>query len=584
MEFAAPLWLIALAAIPVLVAVEAWCVGRDRTRTARLVARALWPKVVYRPAEGWRWVRVGLLAAGVAGLAVALAGPRWGVVREKVEREGVDVVFAVDTSWSMATEDVQPNRFFHARAALSSLLDLLEGDRVALVAFEAESYPLVPLTLDGGAVALFLETLEPGFLPTPGTAVGAGLEAALSLFVDEQRANKVVVLVSDGEDLEDSVERGLRAARAKGVVVHTVGVGTADGAPVPHYDDQGRREGFKRDRQGKVVISRLHEEVLQRLARETGGVYVRATPAGASVRQIAAAVRGMEQKSLAQEYTYRPKERYQWPLGLALLAFTAGLLLPPPWRRRAGGITAVLALAAALIPAPAPASDVLGEITLAPQRHTRAGRQAWKQGDFPKALERFGAAATLREGDERVQYNLADALVAAGQVDEAIPLLQALGGKPASPLAAAARYNLGNALFLKQDFAGAVDAYRSALELAPGDENTRRNLELALRRLRQQQQQQQQQPEQQPDRSQQQQRQGDGKQWQPPQPSAGAEQSPQQRPQTPEEREQQRFQREVGMPKERAMQLLDALQQNEKAEQKRLLAQRREGRREGRDW
>lgn len=582
MEFAAPLWLIALAAIPVLLAVEAWCVRRDRARTGRVVARALWPRVVRRPPEGWRWVRQGLLAAGVAGLVLALAGPRWGVVREKVEREGVDVVFALDTSWSMAAEDVHPSRFFHARAALASLLDLLEGDRVALVAFEAESYPLVPLTLDGAAVALFLETLEPGFLPTPGTAVGAGLEAALSLFVDEQRANKVIVLVSDGEDLEDSVERGLRAVRAKGVVVHTVGVGTAEGAPVPHVDDQGRRVGFKQDRDGKAVISRLHEEVLQRLARETGGVYVRATAAGAGIRQIAAAVRGMEQKSLAQEYAYRPKERYQWPLGFAVFAFAAALLLPPPGRRRPGPIAVVLAVV--LSPMPAGASDVLGEITLAPQRHTRAGRQAWKQGDYPKALERFGAAAQLRQEDERALYNLADALVAAGQVDEALPLLQVLGNNPASPLAAAARYNLGNALFLKQDFAGAVDAYRRALELVPGDEDARRNLELALRRLQQQQQQLQRQREQQGHQSQSQQRQQEEKPSQPPQSSPGADQSPRQRPQTPEEREQQRFEHAVGMPKERAMQLLDALQQNEKAEQKRVLAQRREGRREGRDW
>ncbi len=577
MELSTPLWLVALAAIPALLAVEAWCVRRDRTRTARMVARVLWPRVVQRPAEGWRWIRLGLVSVGVAGLALALAGPRWGVVREKVEREGVDVVFTVDTSGSMAAEDVQPNRFFLARAALASLLDLLEGDRVGLVALEREAYPLVPLTLDVGAVGLFLETMEPGILPTPGTSLGAGIEAALSLFVDERRAQKVIVLVSDGEDLENSVERGLRAARAKGVVVHAVGVGTADGAPVPHFDGEGRRAGFKQDRDGTAVVSRLHEAVLQRLARETGGQYVRATPASAGMWSIAAAVRGMEQKSLAQEYSYRPKERYQWPLGFAVLALTAGLLLPPPRRRRTGVIAT--AMTVALASTPAGASDVFGEITLKPQRDTRAGRQAWRQGDYPKALERFGDAATLRPDDERALFNLADALVASGQVDEAIPLLSTLGGKTASPLAAAARYNLGNALFAKQDFAGAVEAYRSALQLAPGDEDTRRNLELALRRLKQQQQ-----PQQQPDASQQPRRQQDEKRSEQPQPSQGADQPPQQRPQTPEEREQQRFEREVGMPKERAMQLLDALQQNEKAEQKRLLAQGRDGKREGRDW
>lgn len=578
MELSVPLWLGALAAIPALLAVEAWCVRRDRARMARVVARALWQKVVERPAEGWRWLRLGLLAAGVAGLVTALAGPRWGMVREKVEREGVDVVFVVDTSGSMAAEDVQPTRFFLARAALGSLLDLLEGDRVALVALEGEAYPLVPLTLDAGAVGLFLETIEPGIVPTPGTSLGAGIEAALSLFVDEQRANRVIVLVSDGEDLEDSFEGGLRAARDKGVVVHAVGVGTPEGAPVPHFDGEGQRAGFKKDRDGTVVVSRLHEEVLERLARETGGQYVRATPASAGMFSIAAAVRGMEQKSLAQEYSYRPKERYQWPLGFAMLAVTAGLVLPLPWRRRPGVVA--MAIAAALAAIPAEATDLFGEITLKPQRDTRAGRQAWRDGDYPRALERFHAAATLRQEDERALFNLADAQVASGKVDEAIPLLSALGGQTASPLAAAARYNLGNALFTKQDFASAADAYRGALQLAPGDEDTRRNLELALRRLKQQEQEQQK-----PNQSQQQRRQQDKQEQAEEQQSPqGGDPSPQQRPQTQDEREQQRFQREVGMPRERAMQLLDALQQNEKAEQRRVLAQGREGKREGRDW
>ncbi|MEP0775864.1 MAG: VWA domain-containing protein [Acidobacteriota bacterium] len=578
MEFAAPLWLLLLAAIPVMLAVEAWCVRRDRERTAQLVARALWPKVMARPAEAWRWVRLALFSLAVVGLALALAGPRWGVVREKLQREGVDVVLVVDTSGSMAAEDVQPNRFALARLTLRSLLDALEGDRLALVALEGEAYPLVPLTLDAGAVALFLDSMEPGMLPTPGTSLGAGLEAALSLFVDEQRANKVVVLVSDGEDLEGAVERGLRAARSKGVIVHTVGVGTAAGAPVPHFDAEGRRQGFKKDRDGTVVVSRLDEGVLQRLARETGGVYTRAAPANTGIWQIVAAVRGMEQKSLAQEYSYRPKERYQWPLGVALLALSLGLLLPLPLRRRPGVLALALVLGVAA--APAQASDVLGEVTLKPQRDTRAGRKAWKEGNFPRALERFQSASSRRPEDERALFNLADALVASGQVGEAIPLLEALGSRASSPLAAAARYNLGNALFHRQDYAGAVQAYRGALQLLPGDEDTRRNLELALRRLKEQQQQQRQdqgggqrqERRENPREDQQQQRQGDGQK--PPEP----------RQPTPEEQDQQRFEREVGMPRERAMQLLEALQQNEKAEHRRRLAQLREGKREGRDW
>src|SRR5262249_45492190 len=158
---------------------------------------------------------------------------QWGIVREKVEREGVDVVLLLDASGSMATEDVPPNRFFLARQALASLVSRLEGDRFALVAFESEAYPLVPLTLDADAVDLFLDTLEPGIVPAPGTSLGAGLARGLELFVDKERRNKVMVLVSDGEDLEGEVEPAVRKAKEAGVVVHTVGVGTEAGQPVP---------------------------------------------------------------------------------------------------------------------------------------------------------------------------------------------------------------------------------------------------------------------------------------------------------------------------------------------------------------
>ena len=174
MELAQPLWLWALLLLPLLAAGEVWAVRRDRDRTARLVSRALWGRVLRRPREAWRFVRLGLLLTGAAGVIVALAQPRWGLVREKLEREGVDVVLVADTSASMSVEDVQPNRFFVARAALSSLLDRLEGGRFALVALEGEAYPLVPLTLDADAVGLFLETMEPGIVPHSGHLARCG--------------------------------------------------------------------------------------------------------------------------------------------------------------------------------------------------------------------------------------------------------------------------------------------------------------------------------------------------------------------------------------------------------------------------
>ncbi len=610
MELAQPHWLWALLLLPLIAAGEWWSVRSDRDRTARIVSRALWGRVVRRPREAWRFVRLGLLLVGIAAVILALAQPRWGLVREKLEREGVDVVLVADTSASMGVEDVQPNRFFVAKAALSSLLGRLEGSRFALVALEGEAYPLVPLTLDADAVGLFLETMEPGIVPTPGTSLGAGLAKALEMFVDKNRNNKVIVLASDGEDLEGDIEAAVRKAKEAGVVVHTVGVGTPSGAPVPDVDRDGNRIGFKKDSGGEVVVSKLNEANLKEIARATGGQYVHVTTANSSAWQLASAIEGMEQRTLAQEYSYRKKERFQWPLGIGLAVVTLGLLLPPPrvaWRRRAkrrteagregtrgpeARATKAAALVVALLAAAGAGAgeqktrgSLVDEVLLRPQRLTSQGRAAYDKGDYPKAQERFDGAAAVRPDDPRTRFNAADALFKAGKLEQAAELFRALGSDDASPFAAVARYNLGNVLLQRQEFKDAVESYRGALRVNPGDADTRRNMEIALRALKEQQQkqkeqqdkdrkQQDQNKDQQPKQQQQEQKQDQQKQ----------DQKQQQKPQTQEEKEQERWKQETGMPKERAMQLLSALEQNEKDEQKKQLAMLRAAKKKGKDW
>jgi Ca-activated chloride channel family protein len=620
LTFASPYWLLALLLLPVLGVVAVWFAGQDAKRTARLVSRPLWARVVRRPFARWHWARLTLALLGAALLLLALARPQWGTVREKVEREGVDVVLALDTSASMSVEDVAPSRFFLARVALGAFLSRLEGDRVGLLAFEGEAYPLVPLTLDADAVGLFLDTIEPGIVPAPGTSLGQGLGRGIEMFVDEGRRNRVLVLVSDGEDLEGEVEVAVAAAKKAGVVVHTVGVGTEAGQPVPEYDAEGRRLGFKKDATGAPVISHYSSASLEAMARGTGGRFFRVTPADTSLSGLAAAIEGMERKSLAQEYSFRRKEGYQVPLAAGLGLLALGLMAPVPLRRlprvqaerpaasnddsgrkvilSVGLVLYLLAGAAADAgePSPAPGTPapnsqtgpavarpqagrgggLVDELLLRPRRFTEDGREAAARGDHPKALAAFERAASARPSDPRVTFNLAGSLLKNGKSQEAEPLLRALSSDEQSPLAAAARFNLGNALYERQDYPGAIRAYRDALRVAPRDEDTRRNLELALRAVKEQKEKQPQQDKQQQEQKPQDKKAQDQQQ-------KGSE-SPQQRPQTAEEKEKQRFLKEAGMPKERAMQILDALQRNEKAEQKKLLAAKRAEQRPGRDW
>jgi len=416
------------------------------------------------------------------------------------------------------------------------------------------------------------------------------------------------VLASDGEDLEGEVEDAVRQAKEAGVVVHTVGLGTEAGQPVPDVNAEGRQVGFKKDDNGSAVVSRMHPETMEAIARGTGGRFFRIGGADTSLAALASAIEGMEQKTVAREFTYRKKERYQVPLAAGLIAFALALLVPLPDLRRRfrqpnvvasraadpdPRVAAAILFAALLMPPPAAGEggSPLDEVLLRPRRLTNEGRTAYDRGDHPAALQSFEKASTARPTDPQTRFNLADALYKNGKYDEASALYGALGQDAASPLAAASRFNLGNALFQKKDYPGAVRAYRDALQAAPGDADARRNLEAALRALqKQQREQQKQQSQDKKDKDQQQpqqknqpkQEKGQDKKDDKQQGKDGSKSEPEK---TPEQKEEERFRREAGMPKDRAMQLLDALQQNEKGEQKKLLAAARKKKRKGtKDW
>jgi tetratricopeptide (TPR) repeat protein len=242
-------------------------------------------------------------------------------------------------------------------------------------------------------------------------------------------------------------------------------------------------------------------------------------------------------------------------------------------------------------PASAPQPGALDEVLLRPRRFAAEGKAEYDKGNHPAALQSFEQAAAVRPQDPRARFNVADGLYKNGKYPEAGTLYKALGQDPKSPVALPSRFNLGNTLFQQQDYKGAIGAYRDALRLSPGDPDTLKNLELSLREL--QKQEEQRKKDQQKDQKNQDQKDKDKNQNdsansdKKPSPSPGQDKPGQDkapRPQTAEEKEQQRFKDETGMPKERAMQLLEALQQNEKAEQKKLLEAQRAKKKKGKDW
>lgn len=326
MSFARPDLLTLLALAPAAVLAAGWLWRRRLGATEAWAARPLWDRLLAGYSRRRLAASVALLAVAVVGAAAALAQPRWGRSRETVKRKGVDVVLVLDASLSMGARDVAPSRLAVAKTLVRRLVQAMPGNRVALVGAEGQGVVLAPLTTDAAVVDLILDGLEPGSLPTPGTELGDALDQVPRLFPPGGKTHRAAILISDGEDHGGGLDRTLAALSQAGVAVHAIGVGTPEGAPVPV---PGRPGDNKRRDDGSLVISRLHEDVLERIARATGGVYLRATDPARDLSNVVRAIEGLEKRAYESTAVDTRAERFQWPLGAAVAALVLFLAVPP---------------------------------------------------------------------------------------------------------------------------------------------------------------------------------------------------------------------------------------------------------------
>jgi len=316
------LWLALLAPLAGLAAVWLW--RRRLNADAAWASRALWDRLLPSYAPARLRVSVACLALAVLGTALALARPRWGAGHEEVERRGVDVVFLIDSSLSMAAADVPPSRLYVAKSLVRRMARVMPGNRVGLVQAEGTGVTLAPLTLDGGVIDLLLDTIEPGSLPSPGTELAPGLDTAVRLFGEGSEKHRALVILSDGEDHGGGLEEKIARLREEGVVVHAFGIGTPNGAPLPVPGG-----GVKRDEEGNVVMSRLHEDVLENMTRATGGSYTRVTSAALDPAAVVRQIDSMEKRTVESQSVTTLEERFQWPLALAAAALLFYLGVSP---------------------------------------------------------------------------------------------------------------------------------------------------------------------------------------------------------------------------------------------------------------
>ena len=428
-----------------LVLFAVWALRRRGVLMARL--GPLVPERTSQRASSVHRVRLVLTVLGLGLVLLAAAQPRWGYTLRELSRKGIDIVVVMDLSRSMLAEDVDPSRMERARREALDLADLLRGDRVGLVTFAGGAYPRMPLTVDYDAFRSQVRAVQPSEMRAQGSDVGAGLEEALALLGPQTEADRAIILITDGED---HAGRGVEVASAlaeEGVLITVLGVGSSDGAPIPRENG-----GFKTDRGGEVILSRMDEGLLRDIARAGQGAYARSVVGSSDMEalydgEIRARLEGAEM-GVRREKIW--SERYQLPLGLGLLLLMlAGL--PRAGRLRLGSAPAALLLGLALTFAARPA--LAADLSALEAAHEEdpgntaltesLAQAAYRAGDATRARELYRELATTggsREQRLRARYNEGLAAYQGGALVDALKAWQQVLGE--DPDNASAKQNL----------------------------------------------------------------------------------------------------------------------------------------------
>ena len=305
-----------------------WVVRYKKNLLKRFGNPDLLSKLMQSFNSGRRNLKMALLTLSYIFFVIALANPQIGTKLEDVKREGVDIIVALDVSASMQAEDIKPNRLEKAKHEVSKFLDLLQGDRIGLVAFAGIAHVQCPLTLDYSAARLFLNIIDTDLIPEPGTAIGSAIRTAVKAFNTEERKHKVLILITDGEDHESEPLEAAKEAEQEGVIVYTIGIGSPQGVPIPIYNQYGTQTGFKKDRSGSVVTTKLDVVTLQKIAYQTGGKYYLASGGEAELDEVYDEISRLEKKELVSKQFSQYEDRFQIFLALGLFFLLAEILIP----------------------------------------------------------------------------------------------------------------------------------------------------------------------------------------------------------------------------------------------------------------
>jgi len=262
-----------------------------------------------------------ILMLALAFFIVGMARPQFGSKLKKVKREGIELIIALDVSNSMMAEDIQPNRLERAKRAISRLVDRLKDDKIGLIVFAGDAYTQLPITSDYNSAKLFLNSVNTQIVPKQGTAIGAAITLAMRSFTPGAKASKAIVVITDGENHEDDAIAAARAALDEGIIVHTIGMGLPSGSPIPVL--RNGQTDYLKDRDGKVVVTKLNEQMLEQISAAGNGIYVRANNAQVGLNSLFDEINKMDKQEMdTRIYSeYDDQFQYFFAVGLLLLLF-----------------------------------------------------------------------------------------------------------------------------------------------------------------------------------------------------------------------------------------------------------------------
>jgi Ca-activated chloride channel family protein len=474
---------------------------------------ALIDRMTFDHSQTLQWIRVGLLAAGVSLLAVSLSQPRWGQTETTVERSGIDVVFALDLSKSMLARDVPPNRLEAATDEVKQTLTRLDGDRAGLVVFTAVSFVQSPLTTDYGAIRFYLDKLDPQQMSVGGTAIGRAIRDATELLIGhpldqeegdsktskmERADTQVIVLITDGEDHKTDPLAAAETAKQHGIRLVTMGVGGHEPAKIPVVNERGEVEGYKRDRRGNVVKTKLEAEQLRKMAEKTGGTYLEYRGNRPGVDRLVEYIDRLKKTKFEDELKKQYEDRFMYALVPAFLCLLLSFVIG---ERRSGLLGwsfeseersavdgrwfGLLVLLVALSPG-------CKELFRSPQPDVEEGNQLIAKEQYDKALEAYGRADASVGSSPSMHYNRGVVLLGQEKYEEARRHFARALEADAPEQQFDAHYNLGVTFSRQEKWEEALSSFEAALKRAVAhpetiDETwtkrTRHNLELAYRKL-----------------------------------------------------------------------------------------------------